>query len=97
MARREEIDALVSGALAKSWTLPRLGALMRALLRAAAGELLTRADVPAKVVIDEYVELARAFFSEREPGFVNAVLDHLARQLRPGELAAPEARRGARR
>ncbi|MDP7344917.1 MAG: transcription antitermination factor NusB, partial [Alphaproteobacteria bacterium] len=71
------------------WTVSRLGALMRALLRAAAAELLARPDIPARVVLNEYIELAGAFFSGREPAFVNAALDTLAHRLRAGEFASP--------
>lgn len=84
--RGVQIDELAAGVLGANWTMNRLGALVRALLRAATFELLVRRDVPARVIIDEYVELARAFFSQREPAFVNGALDRLARQMRPGEL-----------
>jgi N utilization substance protein B len=57
-------------------------------MRAAAFELLARSDVPAKVVIDEYLEIAHAFFPGDEPAFVNAALDRLARTARPSELDA---------
>lgn len=86
MERGAEIDGLASGVLGENWTMMRLGALVRALLRAATFELSVRRDVPARVIIDEYVELAGAFFSQREPAFVNGALDRLARQTRPGEL-----------
>ncbi len=85
--RAEEIDALVAASLAERWSLDRLGAVLRALMRAAACELAACPDVPARVVIDEYVELARAFFSGREPAFVNGALDSLARRLRAAEMA----------
>ncbi len=85
-ARAEELDALISPCLAERWTMARIGALPRALLRAAACELVACPDVPARVVIDEYVELARAFFSGDEPAFVNGALDTLARRLRPREF-----------
>ena len=84
-----EIDRSVARALAAGWTLARIDSILRALLRAAAYELIARADVPAKVVIDEYVELARDFFDGDEPGFVNAVLDKLARLKRSGEFGEP--------
>ena len=90
-ARLDELDRLVLGVLAESWTMARLGALMRALMRAAACELLERADVPARVVINEYVDLARAFFADREPAFVNGALDRLARRLRPDEFTSSGA------
>jgi N utilization substance protein B len=88
-AARERLDAEIEGALAAGWSLPRLGYLLRACLRAAAFELAERPDVPVKVVINEYVELAHLFFEDGEAGFVNAVLDRLAPRLRPS--GAPSA------
>jgi N utilization substance protein B len=85
-ARREEIDALLTPLLAEGWALPRLERVLRAILRAGAFELLARGDVPARVVIDEYVNVARAFFSDKEPGVVNGILDRLARTLRADEF-----------
>jgi len=81
-----EIDRSLARSLAKGWTLVRIDSILRALLRAAAYELVARPDVPAKVVIDEYVELARDFFTGDEPGFVNAVLDRVARSKRAAEF-----------
>jgi N utilization substance protein B len=71
--------------LAQNWTLGRLDATARAILRAGAYELIRRADVPASAAIVEYVEIAKAFFEGEEPRFVNAVLDALAREARPPE------------
>jgi N utilization substance protein B len=88
--RMVELDECVGGALDTGWTVDRLGALMRALLRAATAELMARPDIPARVVMNEYVELAGAFFSRREPAFVNAALDTLAHRLRAEEFAAPD-------
>jgi transcription antitermination protein NusB len=85
---RERLDAEIERCLAAGWTLPRVGFLLRATLRAGAYELAERAEVPVRVVINEYVELAHLFFTDTEPGFVNAVLDRLAPRLRP---PAPEA------
>lgn len=77
------LDRAISGRLAAKWRLERLDATARALLRAGAWELADRPDTPAEVVIDEYVELAKAFFEGGpEPGFVNGALDGLARELR---------------
>lgn len=87
VSRADELDGFVAESLSERWSLARLGAVMRALMRAAACELATCPDVPARVVIDEYVELARAFFSGDEPAFVNGALDSMARRLRQGELA----------
>jgi N utilization substance protein B len=81
-----EIDSSIARALASGWTLARIDSILRALLRAGAYELVARRDVPAKVVIDEYVELARDFFDGDEPGFVNAVLDRLAHLKRAAEF-----------
>ena len=86
--RRAEIDGLIKPALAEGWTIERLDAVMRALLRAGVCELLDFADVPAPVVIDQYVELAHAFLGRKETGFVNGLLDRLARRLRPQEVKA---------
>jgi N utilization substance protein B len=85
-ARRGEVDILLTPLLAEGWALPRLETVLRAILRAGAFELLARGDVPARVVIDEYVSVARAFFSDKEPGVVNGILDRLARSLRAGEF-----------
>ena len=84
--RQVEIDGLIGGCLDKDRTLARLEAVQRALLRAGTYELLARPDVPARVVINEYVNVAHAFFAGAEPGFANGVLDQLARRLRPGEI-----------
>ena len=88
LQHQTEIDRSLAGALSEGWTLARIDSILRALLRAAAFELSGRLDVPARVVIDEYVELARDFFEGPEPGFVNAVLDRLAREARPNEFGA---------
>ena len=85
--RGGDIDGMLSAALPADWPLLRLESVLRAILRAGAFELLARADVPARVVINEYVEIAHAFFSGKEPGMVNGVLDRLARNLRAEELA----------
>ena len=86
LKRQVEIDRSLAGALAAGWTLTRIDSILRALLRCAAYELVGRSDVPVKVVIDEYVELARDFFDGTEPGFVNAVLDRLAHGKRAAEF-----------
>jgi N utilization substance protein B len=82
-ARREEIDGLIAGRLAEGWTLERLDRPMRAILRAGAYELLGRADVPVASVISEYVDVAHAFYDKRESGFVNGLLDAIAKEARP--------------
>ena len=81
-ADRERLDAALAGALAAGWSLERLGFLLRACLRAAAFELAACQDVPVKVVLNEYVEIAKLFLAGEEPGFVNAVLDRIAPGLR---------------
>jgi N utilization substance protein B len=94
VSRLTDLDALIESTLAEGWTLARLGTLLHAILRVATFELLERTDVPARVVIDEYVGLTRAFFTDREPAFVNGALDRLARRLRPDELPKAGAARG---
>jgi transcription antitermination protein NusB len=94
------IDGRIDKALSEGWPLKRVEAVLRAILRAGAYELMFRKDVPARVVISEYVELAHRFYDEDEPGLVNGVLDALAREVRGGELetrkAAPSRARRAR-
>jgi len=82
-ARREEIDALISARLAQGWSLERLDRPMRAILRAGAYELIARADVPVGSVISEYVDVAHAFYDKSESGFVNGLLDSIAKHARP--------------
>lgn len=82
-----DIDRGLDTTLAQGWPLRRVEALMRAILRAACYELRSRPDVPARVVVAEYVDVAAAFFGAEESGMVNAVLDALARQTRPAEFA----------
>ncbi len=81
-ARREEIDELVAGKLAAGWTIARLDKTMLQILRAGTYELLGRADVPAASAINEYVDVAKAFFDDREAKFVNGILDAVAKELR---------------
>jgi len=82
--RLEEIDAQIEGALQGGRTLARLERLVLAVLRAGVYELIARPDVPTAVVINEYLDIAHAFFSENEPAFVNGVLDRIARTVRHG-------------
>ena len=84
--RQVEIDPLIDKQLATGWRLARVDATLRAILRAGVFELLERSEVPPRVVITEYIEIAHAFFASDEPRVVNGVLDKLARRLRPGEL-----------
>ena len=81
-ARREEIDALIVERLAEGWSLERLDRPMRAILRAGAYELVALPDVPVATVITEYVDVAHAFFDKRETGFVNGLLDAIAKAAR---------------
>ena len=80
------LDPAIDAALAADWPLQRIDATLRAILRSGAFELAHRSDVPGKVVISEYVDVAKAFFEGEVPAMVNAVLDALARRLRPGEF-----------
>jgi N utilization substance protein B len=83
VAEQAAIDAAVARRLAQGWRLERVDATVRAILRSAAYELSRRPDVPAEVVIDEYVEIAKSFFEGTEPGFVNGALDAISRDARP--------------
>ncbi|MCW2763820.1 MAG: transcription antitermination factor NusB [Marmoricola sp.] len=83
VADQAVLDRAIVRRLAANWKLDRLDATVRAILRAGAFELGHRPDVPVEVAIDEYVELAKAFFGSTEAGFVNAALDAIARDLRP--------------
>lgn len=82
VGKQRDIDAAVKARLASNWRLERLDSTLRALLRAGAWELRERQDVPREIVIDEYVELAKAFFDDAEAKFVNAALDGVARDAR---------------
>ena len=86
------IDRSLDDALDTGWPLRRIEALMRAILRAAFYELRSRSDVPARVVVTEYVDIAAAFFGPEESGMINAVLDALARQTRPAEFDRSDER-----
>ena len=86
--QQRSLDPLIDEALARSWPLKRIDAILRAVLRAGAYELGHRSDVPARVVVSEYVDVANAFFDRNETGMVNAVLDQIARQSRVGEFQA---------
>jgi N utilization substance protein B len=81
-ARHEEIDTLLTERLAQGWSLARLDKTMLQILRAGSYELLARPDVPTATVISEYVDVAHAFFDEREAKFVNGVLDAVAKAVR---------------
>lgn len=81
-ARREEIDAILTSKLSQGWTLLRLDKTMLQVLRAGAYELMARPDVPQAAAISEYVDVAKAFFDDREAKFVNGILDAAAKQVR---------------
>jgi len=83
-ARLAEIDEAIAAKLAPGWSLGRLDRPMRAILRAGAYELLARKDVPVASVISEYVDVAHAFYDKRESGFVNGLLDAVAKEVRSG-------------
>lgn len=81
-ARREEIDAVIAGNLGQGWTLDRLDRSLRQILRAGSYELIARPDIPTGSVINEYLDVAHAFFDRKEKKFVNAVLDAVAKAVR---------------
>lgn len=81
-----QLDPLIHKALTPDWPLARIDSLLRAVLRAATFEILKRKDVPAKVIINEYVDVTKAYFLEDEPKMVNGVLDHIARDIRASEF-----------
>lgn len=80
--RTEEIDGHLAGSLAENWSLDRIEPVARSILRAGVYELIGRPDVPTSVVINEYVDVAKAFFDDSKPGFINGVLDKLAKIIR---------------
>jgi len=85
---QRELDPKIDAALAAGWPLKRIEAILRSVLRAGAYELGARTDVPVRVIVSEYVDVAHAFVDRTETGMVNAVLDQLARQARPAEFGA---------
>jgi N utilization substance protein B len=86
VAEQRRLDPLIDQALAAGWPLKRIEAIVRAVLRAGSYELDKRPDIPARVVVSEYVGVANAFVDRDETGMVNAVLDALARRFRAGEF-----------
>lgn len=89
--RLAEVDQHLGGLLDRQWSLERMELLLRAILRAGAWELLANEAVAAHIIINDYIDVAHAFFAGREPGMVNGVLDKLARSLRTAEMAAKPA------
>ena len=82
-SRQLSIDPMIDQSLVEGWPVERIDSTLRAILRAGTFELMAKADVPASVVISEYVEVAKAFFEDEAPKLVNAVLDRVAQQVRP--------------
>ena len=87
LAHQRELDPKIDQLLADGWPLKRIESVMRATLRAGAFELMIGKDVPVKVVISEYVNIAHAFFDREEVAMVNAVLDRLGHETRADEFA----------
>jgi N utilization substance protein B len=83
---QRRIDPLVDQHLAEGWRLNRVDSILRAILRAGAFEMMKRSDVPTRVIITEYVDLAHAFFEGEEPRVVNGILDKLGREQRPQDF-----------
>jgi N utilization substance protein B len=83
-ARQDELDTLITAALATGWSMDRLDKPMKALLRSATYELVARADIPAATIINEYIDISHAFHAEKEAKFVNGLLDTVARRVRVG-------------
>jgi N utilization substance protein B len=89
LREQKRLDPQIDAALARGWPLKRIETVLRAVLRAGAYELACRADVPARVVTAEYVDVAGAFVDKEETGMINAVLDQLAHELRAAEFTGP--------
>lgn len=87
--RQRDIDPLVDQQLRTGWRLVRVDSILRAILRAGVFELLERSDVPARVTINEYINIAKAFFEADEPRVVNGVLDRIAHKVRAKEFEGP--------
>lgn len=82
LSREGELDAVIAARLARNWTIDRIDHLMLQILRCGAYELLARQDVPGGAVVSEYVDVADAFYPRAEVGFVNALLDRMAKSVR---------------
>src|SRR3569833_1619031 len=87
-----KLDPLIDNALSKGWPLKRIDAILRAVLRAGCYELEHRKDVPGRVVVSEYVDVAHAFVEKDETGMVNAVLDQIGRRFRADEFGEARGR-----
>ena len=88
VAGRADLDRLIADSLTVDWEIGRLDLILRLIMEAGAHEITRRPDIPARVAITEYVDVAHAFFDGAEPGLVNGVLDRIARGHRPGEMTA---------
>ncbi|MEM8550845.1 MAG: transcription antitermination factor NusB [Pseudomonadota bacterium] len=91
---QRSIDAAIDTALKEGWPLRRIDLTLRALLRSGVFELSHKPDVPPRVAISEYVEVAKAFFAGDEPRLVNGVLDKVARRVRPEAFSKGSAGTG---
>ncbi len=91
--RQSEIDPHIASHLAKGWRLARIDSILRAILRSGIYEIVGRPDVPARAIINEYVEIAHDFFGGEEPAVVNGVLDRVAREKRQGEFGRKAAKK----
>lgn len=94
---QDSVDKSISDNLSAKWTLKRLDLTLRAIMRCAGYEILRRPDVPALVIIDQYVSIAADFFEDKEPGFVNGALDKMAKAVRAAEfgmIGGPSASHG---
>lgn len=94
--QRDALDRIIAAALSPDWPLARLEAVLRAILRVGAYELAHRRDIPPEIAINEYVDIAHAFFGGKEPGMVNGVLDKIGRDTRPEEMGRSHGGKAAR-
>lgn len=78
----DELDKSINRHIGTTWTLERLGPVLRSILRLAVYELMSFEDTPLKVVINEYVTITRGFFDDKEVGFVNGILDKIGHEVR---------------
>lgn len=88
-AKRSELDGIIAELLNPDWQVGRLEILLRLILEAGLYEMTARPDIPPRVIITEYVDVAHAFYSGPEPGMVNGILDRSARRFRADEIEAP--------
>jgi N utilization substance protein B len=88
VAEQDRLDVMISGALPADWPMLRLDPVLRAVLRAGGAELTMADGPPARVVINEYLDIAHGFFTGEEPRMINGLLDRMARELRPGDFVA---------